>query len=114
MPKKQTTGPRSQRRLVEELPEILEARELSIRAIALSAGVSHSHLGRVLRQSDYKTPSVELCRRLARALDLPDDYWPEYRERVVIDRVRSDPALREELYDRLTAKSPRGEPQSKQ
>ena len=113
MPKKQTTGPRSQRRLVEELPEILEDRELSIRALAHSAGVSPSHLGRVLRQTDYKTPSVELCRRLARALGLPEDYWPEYRERVVVDRVRSDPALREELYTRLAARSSQSEPQSK-
>lgn len=109
MPKKLTTGPRSQRRLVEELPEILKARDLSIRALAIRAGVSPSHLGRVLRQSDYKTPSVELCRRLAQALDLPEDYWPEYRERVVVDRVRSDPALREELYARLGTRSSRSE-----
>jgi transcriptional regulator with XRE-family HTH domain len=109
VPKKQATGPRSERRLVEELPEILEARGLSIRAVALSAGVSPSHLGRVLRQSDYKTPSVDLCQRVAHALDLPDDYWPEYRERVVVDRVRSDPVLREELYDRLAAKSSRSD-----
>lgn len=95
----------SQRPLVEELPELLAERQLSIRALALKADVSPSHLGRVLRQADYKTPSAELCRRLARALDLPDDYWPEYRERVIIERVRTDPALREELYARVARRS---------
>lgn len=95
----------SQRPLVEELPELLAERRLSVRALALSAGVSPSHLGRVLRQRDYKTPSADLCRRVAHALDLPDDYWPEYRERVVVERVRSDPKLREELYGRLTRRN---------
>lgn len=101
MPRKQSERRTSQRRLVEELPELLEERNLSVRALAIKAGVSASHLGRVLRQRDYKTPSAELCCRLARALDLPEDYWPDYRERFVIDRVRSDPQLREDLYSRL-------------
>jgi hypothetical protein len=34
------------------------------------------------------------------ALGLPRDYFPEYREAFVIDRVRSDPRLRDELYVR--------------
>lgn len=101
MPRNQLNRRTSQRRLVEELPELLEERNLSVRALAIKAEVSASHLGRVLRQQDYKTPSAELCRRVARALDLPEDYWPDYRERVVIDRVRSDPKLREDLYLRL-------------
>lgn len=104
MPKKQVTRGKSQRRLVEELPELLEERNLSVRALATQAQVSASHLGRVLRQRDYKTPSAELSRRIALALDLPEDYWPDYRERVVIDRVRSDPKLREDLYSRLRRK----------
>ena len=98
-------GHHSKRPFVDELPAILEERKLSIRALALSAGVSPSHLTRVLRQRDYKTPSAELCRRIAQALDLPDDYWPEYRERVVTDRVRNDPELREELYRRFARNS---------
>lgn len=105
MPRKQLNRGKSQRRLVEELPELLKERNLSVRALAIKAEVSASHLGRVLRQKDYKTPSAELCRRIALALDLPEDYWPDYRERVVIERVRSDPALREELYTRLARRS---------
>lgn len=101
MPRKPLSREKSQRRLIEELPELLKQRNLSVRALAIKAEVSASHLGRVLRQQDYKTPSAELCRRVARALGLPEDYWPEYRERAVIDRIRSDPGLREDLYSRL-------------
>jgi transcriptional regulator with XRE-family HTH domain len=93
---------RSQRRFADELPEILAERGLSMRALALKAAVSPSHLNRVLRAVDYKSPSAELCARIASALELPEDYWPEYRERFVVDRVRDDPALRETLYRRLS------------
>lgn len=95
---------RSQRPCIEELPEILVERGLSIRKLALQAGVDPGHLNRVLRRANYKTPSAELCAKVARALGLPVDYWPEYRERLVIDCVRSQPRLREELYSRLARK----------
>ena len=36
-----------------------------------------------------------------RALGLPRDFFPEYRESAVIDRLRRDGDLRDELYDRL-------------
>jgi hypothetical protein len=49
----------------------------------------------------YKTPSSELARRIALALDLPEDYFPEYREAFVIERIKTNPELRDELYARL-------------
>ncbi len=50
---------------------------------------------------NYKTPSAELARRVAVALGLPEDYFPEFREAFVLERVRSDPRLREQLYKRF-------------
>jgi hypothetical protein len=50
---------------------------------------------------DYKTPSGELVRRIAVALDLPYDYFPEYRASVVFEKISADGALRDELYERL-------------
>ncbi len=94
----------SQRPFVEEVPEILEARGLSIRAVARKAGVDPGYLNRVLRRADYKTPSAKLCERVALALDLPADYWPEYREQVVLGRIRSNPKLREEIYQRFSTR----------
>ncbi len=45
-------------------------------------------------------PSADLAQRVAEALDLPADYFVEYREAVVIDEIRINPALRERLYTR--------------
>lgn len=73
---------------------------MSLRALAGEVEVNPSHLSRVLRHRDYQTPSGELARRVALAFDLPEDYFPEYWESVVISRVRSDPALRDRLYRR--------------
>jgi len=93
---------RTPRSFVEELPELLKKRGLSLRQLAQLADLNPSHLSRVLRRADYKTPSGELARRIAIALDLPHDYFPEYRESVVRERIESDDELRDELYERFT------------
>jgi transcriptional regulator with XRE-family HTH domain len=87
---------------IEELPRLLHDRGMSLRALAATIGISDSHLSRVLRRADYKTPSPDLTRKVARALGLPPDYFLEFREAYVIERIRSDPKLRNDLYARLT------------
>lgn len=77
---------------------------MSLRALAREIGVSDSHLSRVLRRSDYKTPSRDLMRRVSAALTLPADYFPEARESEVIERIKSDPKLRDKIYDQLRRK----------
>ncbi len=86
---------------VVEVPRLLKQQHLSIRALARKAGVTDAHLSRVLRQVNYKTPSPDLARRVAVALNLPEDYFPEFREAFVVERVKRDPRLREDLYRRL-------------
>jgi transcriptional regulator with XRE-family HTH domain len=86
---------------MDEVPSLLRERELSIRALARRVGVTDADLSRVLREVSYKTPSADLARRVAVALDLPPDYFPEYREGVVVERVRRDAKLRDRLYDDL-------------
>lgn len=81
---------------------MLADRKLSIRGLAKRAGVTDAHLSRVLRGAAYKTPSGELARRVAIALDLPEDYFPEYREAFVIERIKRDARLREDLYRKLS------------
>jgi len=90
----------------DELPRLLSERSMSIRTLARRVGVSPSHISRVVRRKDYKTPSPELMRKIGEALDLPHDYFPEYRESTVIDRVRADHMFRDELYDRLKREHP--------
>jgi transcriptional regulator with XRE-family HTH domain len=92
---------RTTRPFTDELPRLLRERGISLRALAEEVGVSDSHLSRVLRRADYKRASTELMTRIAKALDLPSDYFAEVREAFVVDRVRSDRKLRDELYDRL-------------
>jgi transcriptional regulator with XRE-family HTH domain len=86
----------------EELPRLLRERGLSLRALAKQVGVADSHLSRAVRQADYKRASAELTSRIAVALGLPPDYFPEYREAYVIERLTGDPELRNELYARLS------------
>jgi transcriptional regulator with XRE-family HTH domain len=92
------------RPFVEEVPDLLTERGMSLRALSTAAGVDPGHLSRVLRRSAYKTPSADLTARVAEALDLPVDYFPEYREALVVRRVQQDATLREQLYRRLTRK----------
>jgi transcriptional regulator with XRE-family HTH domain len=89
---------------VDELPRLLEERGMSLRALARQVGVTDAHLSRVLRRADYKTVSGALAGRVAEALGLPKDYFPEYRETFVIGQVRADRRLRDELYERLTGR----------
>jgi transcriptional regulator with XRE-family HTH domain len=90
-----------------ELPRLLRERGMSLRALAREIGISDSHLSRVVRRANYKTASPELTSRVASALGLPRDYFPEFREAYVVDRVRSDAKLRNELYSRLSRVAPR-------
>jgi transcriptional regulator with XRE-family HTH domain len=92
----------SQRPFLEELPEILRERRMTQRDLARRAGVSQSHLSRLLRGTDYKTrASVSLIEAVSAALALPSDYWPEVREQYVIGKIRDDAALRDRLYGQL-------------
>lgn len=93
---------RTDRPFGEELPRLLAERGLSVRSVAQAANISPSHLSRALRGKDYKTPGPRLTRAVAAALALPEDYFPEAREAYVLDRVKSDPPLRDRLYDELS------------
>jgi transcriptional regulator with XRE-family HTH domain len=90
----------------EELPRLLKERGISVRALAATIGISDSHLSRVMRRADYKTPSPELTKRIALALGLSPDYFLEFREAYVIEQIKSDPKLRNDLYRRLQKRGP--------
>lgn len=88
---------------VQELPHLLKERGLSARKLAETLDVSPSHLSRVLRRADYKTPSLSLMARAAEALGLAPDYFPDVREAAVISAIKADSDLRDRLYDRIHA-----------
>jgi transcriptional regulator with XRE-family HTH domain len=85
----------------EELPELLESRSMTLRELAREVGVGHDHLSRVVSGSRSKRASAELTRKVAAALDLPEDYFPEARLAFVVERLAENPKLRDELYIRF-------------
>jgi transcriptional regulator with XRE-family HTH domain len=93
---------RTNRRFADEVSRLLKDRGMSATALAERAGLSQSHLSRLLRHADYKkTPSRVLTRSVARALDLPDDYFREYREAYVVEQIHKSARVSDELYDLL-------------
>lgn len=82
----------------------MRAHAFSINRLAAMVGVSQSHLSRAVRRADGKSVSGELAGRIAIAMGLPEDWFPETRRDRVLERVRSDPALCDRLYDELVAK----------
>lgn len=93
------------RRFADELPALLAERGLSQRKLAQLIDLNPSHLSRVLRGADETRPSIDLIRRVAEALDLPTGYFAELREAAVVERIKVDPKLRDELYKELEVKN---------
>jgi transcriptional regulator with XRE-family HTH domain len=84
---------------------LLEERGWSQRDLARAAGVDPAYISRALRRGRRSAVAPELAARVALALGLSDDYFPECRERQVIEAVRNDPALRDRLHRRLAGRS---------
>jgi transcriptional regulator with XRE-family HTH domain len=87
----------SKRPLPDELPHLLETREMTLRALAREVGgLDHSYLSRMISR---KTPvNVHHAERIARRLGLPADFFPEVREAAVVTAVRRSPRLRDAIY----------------
>jgi transcriptional regulator with XRE-family HTH domain len=95
---------RTDRPFNEELPDLLKERGLSVRALARMVGVGDDHLSRVLRGARAKRATGVLTRRVATALGLPDDYFPEARLAFIVDHLGDDPALLNRIYAQLHRK----------
>ncbi len=97
---------RTNRPFADEVRRLLAERKMSVSALAARAGVSQPHLSRLLRRADYKkTPSLKIARSVALALDLPRDYFVEFREAMLIEKIRTSPRIRDKLYDSLIRRS---------
>jgi transcriptional regulator with XRE-family HTH domain len=97
MARKQVT----QRPFPDELPRLLTARKMTLRALAGEVGrLDHGYLSRMINR---KVPvNVQHAERIARHLGLVADYFPEVREAAVIDAIRKNSRLRDSIYfDRL-------------
>jgi transcriptional regulator with XRE-family HTH domain len=80
----------------EALAQLLKERKTSLRELGRRLGVDPTHLSRV-RQGKKRLPD-NLPERVAMALGLPRDYFPETREHIIIQTMRTRPDLREQIY----------------
>lgn len=83
------------------LPNLLRARGLSMRAFAPQVGISQSFLSRAMNNSHGKTISGSHAARIATALDLPEDYFREYRAAYVREHLLDDPVALDRAYREL-------------
>ena len=80
----------------DELPRLLRDNGISGRELAKQVGIDQSYVSLVL--NGQRAPSRKLLERSAEALGLPAAYWREFREQVVLERIRADAALLERVY----------------
>lgn len=87
--------------LPDVLPDLLAERQLSLRGLANRCQVDVGFLSRVLRHEDGKVANSDLAARVAKALDLPGDFFIETRRAQVVERLNEDPELVDRIYARL-------------
>ena len=97
---------RTQLTFGEALQAILLERGLSLRELSRRLGVDATYMSRVRRRQ--KRLPADLPMKVAIALGLPKDYFLETRETLILEAIRQDPALREEVYRRVSAARPQG------
>ncbi|MBA3364792.1 MAG: hypothetical protein H0U03_03265 [Actinobacteria bacterium] len=59
-------------------------------------GLDHAYLSRMI--SGIAPVNVDHVHRISKHLGLADDYFPEVREAEVVEAIRGDPELRDEVY----------------
>jgi transcriptional regulator with XRE-family HTH domain len=85
----------------EALPELLAELGLSLRWLAEQLGIGPAHLSRGLRGVGGRFISGELALQIEAVLELPEGYFPETREALVVAAVRADDKLRDAVFRRL-------------
>lgn len=90
---------RTQTSVRKALPKLLAERGISQREFAKEIGFPQSYVSRALGVE--RSPSKRFLEAAAKGLGLPHDYFPEYRQHVVIEAIKRRPALRDEIYDSL-------------
>jgi transcriptional regulator with XRE-family HTH domain len=95
---------RTTKPLRDELPRLLREQGMSLRGLAEAIGVNQSYLSRILSataSAAARPPSAKVTAAIADELDLPRDYFVEYREAVVQNAIVLDSKLRDRIYDSL-------------
>jgi hypothetical protein len=74
----------------------------TLNALATRIGVAQSHLWRIVNRPDERRATPELIASVARALELPDDYFLETRATRVDEYLRAHPSRLNAVYAEAT------------
>lgn len=96
--------PQTQTPFGTALPQLLHEHGLSLRELSRRLGMDATYLSRV-RRGQKRLPE-DLPKRVAVALGLPEDYFPETRETLILEAVRREPGLREQIYRTVSRTRP--------
>ena len=94
----------TQKPFEQEVPLLIANRGVSVRTLAGLVDVDPTFLSRAIRGEKGKVASVSLISKVARALDLPEDYFVELRVARVVKAMEAHPRLREEFYREVVAR----------
>src|SRR5262249_20089076 len=83
----------------EALPRLLAEQGVSLRELSRRLGMDATYLSRI-RRGEKRLPA-RLPRQVSAILGLPEDYFPETREALILEAIRRDSTLREQIYDRF-------------
>lgn len=86
-------------------PQLFQEQSWTQRQVANELGLDPSFLSKALRGASYKRLSPDVIAQISQLADLPADYFPEVREHAVIEAIRADDELRDQLYDELKLRS---------
>jgi plasmid maintenance system antidote protein VapI len=87
----------------DAIADLLCERDWSQRELADAVGVDPAHISRLLKRGSSARATPQLLARVARAFGLAPEFFVEYREWCVLEAVRSNPSLREQIYARVVA-----------
>lgn len=102
-PSKPPRASRTSRSLADELSGLLTQRGWSLRELARRIGIDPTFLSRALRGVRSKSISGPLAGRIAEALELPIDYFPEFRRDYIVQRLDADKKVLDEVYEWIRA-----------
>lgn len=85
----------------EVLPALLHERGLSYRSLGARLGKDPTFLSRAVRGARGKRVNAALAAEIAHALELPEDFFREYRVARIVELLRSHPELIDTIYDEL-------------
>ena len=86
--------------MADALPRLLRDHGMSLRELSRRIEVSQPHLSQLIHRTGNRRPTGALAEKVAVALGLPPDYFPETRRSMLIEELDKLPELRDELYDR--------------